>query len=249
MFTKMGAKTLTAMGIAVALGSSVAVAADNKMGRLTSSSGVVLNGFNECWQTVGGSKETFEACGDVQPKVAAVDGDADGDGVKDSMDACPGTPRGVAVDANGCPRDSDGDGVPDYLDKCPGTPSYAKVDADGCEIMDSLSINVTADQFAFDSAELKPAMESTLSDVAAKVKASKGSEMLQVIGHTDSTGPESYNQGLSERRAEAAASYLIGAGVPASQITTMGKGESEPVADNSTREGRSMNRRVEIMTR
>ena len=203
MFVKSGSKTFRAMalpmGVAMVLASSAGVAAESKMGRLTSSSGVVLSGSGECWQSIGGSKELFEACGDVM--AMAAEGDADGDGVPDSADACPGTPAGVAVDAKGCPRDSDGDGVPDYLDKCPGTPSYAKVDADGCEIMDSVSISVTADHFDFDSATLKPAMESALSEVAAKVKASSGSEMLEVIGHTDSTGPEAYNQGLSERRA------------------------------------------------
>jgi OOP family OmpA-OmpF porin len=60
--------------------------------------------------------------------------DADGDGVPDHLDKCPGTPKGVAVDANGCPPDSDGDGVPDYLDKCPDTPAGVKVDAKGCPI-------------------------------------------------------------------------------------------------------------------
>ena len=243
--TKKLATMAAVAGVAMMLATSAS--ADKDMGRVTSSSGVVLSGFGECVQAKGGSMDMFEACGDVKPMAA--DGDADGDGVPDSADACPGTPRGVAVDEKGCPRESDGDGVPDYLDKCPGTPQYAKVDADGCEIMDSVSIRVTADHFDFDSAALKPGMEAALSDVAAKVKASKGNEMLEVIGHTDSTGPEAYNQGLSERRAEAAAQYLIGAGIPASQISTMGKGESEPVGDNSTREGRSMNRRVEVMTR
>jgi OOP family OmpA-OmpF porin len=60
--------------------------------------------------------------------------DDDGDGVPDYLDKCPGTPKGVAVDATGCPVDSDGDGVPDYLDKCPGTPRGAKVDAKGCPV-------------------------------------------------------------------------------------------------------------------
>jgi len=60
--------------------------------------------------------------------------DADGDGVPDHLDKCPDTPKGVAVDADGCPPDSDGDGVPDYLDKCPETPAGVKVDADGCPI-------------------------------------------------------------------------------------------------------------------
>ncbi|MHB1399931.1 MAG: OmpA family protein [Trichloromonadaceae bacterium] len=61
--------------------------------------------------------------------------DSDGDGVPDSLDKCPDTPKGVQVDANGCPLDSDGDGVPDYLDKCPGTPAGTKVDANGCPIV------------------------------------------------------------------------------------------------------------------
>jgi OOP family OmpA-OmpF porin len=60
--------------------------------------------------------------------------DDDGDGVANHLDKCPGTPKGVTVDADGCPVDSDGDGVPDYLDKCPGTPAGVKVNADGCPI-------------------------------------------------------------------------------------------------------------------
>jgi OOP family OmpA-OmpF porin len=60
--------------------------------------------------------------------------DSDGDGVTDDLDKCPGTPKGVKVDARGCPLDSDGDGVPDYLDKCPGTPKGVKVDKAGCPL-------------------------------------------------------------------------------------------------------------------
>jgi OOP family OmpA-OmpF porin len=60
------------------------------------------------------------------------EGDMDGDGVPDSIDRCPDTPPGVAVDARGCPLDSDGDGVYDYLDKCPGTPAGVPVDENGC---------------------------------------------------------------------------------------------------------------------
>jgi len=60
--------------------------------------------------------------------------DSDGDGVPDYLDKCPGTPKGVKVDADGCPIDTDGDGVPDYLDKCPGTPAGVKVDKDGCPL-------------------------------------------------------------------------------------------------------------------
>ena len=62
------------------------------------------------------------------------DGDADGDGVKDSMDKCPNTPPGSTVNAVGCFADTDGDGVFDYLDKCPNTPNVAKVDMSGCPL-------------------------------------------------------------------------------------------------------------------
>jgi OOP family OmpA-OmpF porin len=60
--------------------------------------------------------------------------DADGDGVFDARDACPGTPRGALVDANGCPLDADGDGCPDGIDRCAGTPKGASVDRHGCPV-------------------------------------------------------------------------------------------------------------------
>jgi OOP family OmpA-OmpF porin len=85
-----------------------------------------------------GVPDRLDECPDT-PKGVEVDAvgcpiDSDGDGVPDYLDKCPGTPAGIAVDANGCPIDSDGDGVPDYLDKCPDTPAGVKVDANGCPI-------------------------------------------------------------------------------------------------------------------
>ena len=145
--------------------------------------------------------------------------------------------------------DDDGDGVPNSRDKCPNTRPGAKVDSNGCEIIESVMIRTTTDHFDFDSATLKPKMMSELDTVAAKVKASKGAEMLEVVGHTDSTGPAAYNQGLSERRAQAAADYLVSQGLDAGSMTVKGMGESAPVADNATRDGRAMNRRVEVITK
>jgi OmpA-OmpF porin, OOP family len=68
------------------------------------------------------------------PAAEAKPVDSDGDGVVDTLDRCPGTPAGVAVDSNGCPLDSDKDGVADYLDKCPGTPAGVSVDSKGCPL-------------------------------------------------------------------------------------------------------------------
>jgi len=229
---------LAPVGLIIGLSAGAVQAADKPF--WDSKAGGVTTRYGECWQGVGGTMPANCVEGEM---------DSDGDGVPDSRDRCPNTPKGVAVDEHGCPLDSDGDGVPDYRDKCPGTPKGAKVDADGCEIMADLTIQTTADHFDFDSAELKPAMMSELDDAARQINASKGNEMLEIVGHTDSTGPEAYNQALSERRAQAAADYLAGKGVAASQMTVKGMGEASPAHDNSTREGRSMNRRVELRTK
>ncbi|MET0106876.1 MAG: OmpA family protein [Sedimenticola sp.] len=213
---------------------------------------VVHDGSGDCVLSMGGRNAVAPECGlmlVVEQDPKPVDGDADGDGVLDSRDHCLHTPRGVQVDARGCALDTDGDGVPDYKDKCPGTSPGVKVDMNGCEIIGNITINLVNDEFDFDSARLKPAMKSALDDVVSRVKASTGDEYLVVIGHTDSTGPEVYNQRLSERRARSVADYMVSRGISASRITTQGMGESQPVASNGTRAGRSKNRRAEIRTR
>lgn len=244
MFDNAGKNKIAAMLAPVGLIIGLSASAHAGGSFATSGAGeAVMTGYGDCLNATGGTPG-------IQPCVpmAKSDGDSDGDGVPDSRDRCPNTPKGAAVDADGCPRDSDGDGVPDFKDNCPGTPAGAKVDPKGCQIMGNVTINVTADHFAFDSAEIKPAMADRLDSVAESVAASRGDEMLEIIGHTDSTGPADYNQGLSERRAQAAADYLAGKGIDPASMTIKGMGESAPAADNATREGRSMNRRVEIVT-
>ncbi len=109
-------------------------------------------------------------------------------------------------------------------------------------------IQVTFDSailFGFDSDNLSAQAKTNLSDLAQSLQKYPNTEAV-VVGHTDAVGSDSYNQRLSERRAAAAGNYLISQGVARSRVTTLGRGESEPVASNETEMGRSSNRRVEI---
>ncbi|WP_089791945.1 OmpA family protein [Halomonas korlensis] len=99
--------------------------------------------------------------------------------------------------------------------------------------------------FPFDSAELRPAAESELNQVARTLRESP--EVRVVIeGHTDSIGTAEYNRDLSQRRAESVSSYLQSQGIAGNRLRTVGYGEERPVASNDTDAGRAQNRRVEI---
>ncbi len=100
--------------------------------------------------------------------------------------------------------------------------------------------------FATDSATVRSDLQRDLRTVAGNLQAYPNST-IQVVGHTDDTGSADYNYGLSQRRANAVADVLIGAGVPGSRIQTFGRGEDQPIASNGSAEGRSQNRRVEIV--
>ncbi len=109
-------------------------------------------------------------------------------------------------------------------------------------------IKITFDSgilFGFDSSELTYASKTNIAELAETLKKYEDTEIL-IEGHTDSKGSESYNQELSERRAGSVAGELRSLGVAASRISEVGYGEEMPIADNSTEEGRSQNRRVEV---
>ena len=109
-------------------------------------------------------------------------------------------------------------------------------------------IQVTFDSgllFDFDSDVLREAAKTNLRAMAVSLGKYPDTNLL-ILGHTDQLGTEAYNQGLSERRANAAASYLISQGVSGARLGTKGLGEMEPVASNETEAGRQANRRVEV---
>ena len=107
-------------------------------------------------------------------------------------------------------------------------------------------VTMAADaHFDFDKAVLKADGKARLDDLVGKLKA-VNLEVVIAIGHTDSIGSKAYNQKLSLRRASAVKAYLVSKGIEANRIYTEGKGETQPVADNRTKEGRAKNRRVEI---
>lgn len=136
------------------------------------------------------------------------------------------------------PRDSDGDGVMDDKDQCPGTPLGVKVDERGCWVIAGL-------RFAFDSAKIEPRYYAELNGIAAQLKGARDVS-IRIDGHTDSIGGAAYNQGLSERRANAVRDYLVQQGVPADRLATRGFGLTQPAYSNDTAEGRAGNRRTEL---
>jgi outer membrane protein OmpA-like peptidoglycan-associated protein len=146
----------------------------------------------------------------------------------------------VAAPAPSKCADADNDGVCDNSDRCPNTPAGDRVDRSGC----SCDVSIRT-HFAFDSVELTAEDKVALDRVAARLQ-----ELHFVggtaIGHTDSAGDEAYNQKLSERRAQAVVDYLAAKGVAPGRVTAVGAGETKPIADNSTEEGRAQNRRVTI---
>lgn len=193
----------------------------------------VVDRLDECPGTAQGVRVNERGC----------EIDSDGDGVGDSRDRCPGTPAGAKVDQYGCELDSDGDGVVDSMDKCPNTPAGTPVDASGCELAHDFKLDGV--NFEFDSAKLTGDSIAKLNE-AVKILKRNADDKIELAGHTDSQGSVDYNQGLSERRAQAVADYLVSHGANASNLTVKGYGESHPVADNGTKEGRAANRRVEL---
>jgi outer membrane protein OmpA-like peptidoglycan-associated protein len=143
--------------------------------------------------------------------------------------------------------DSDGDGVPDHLDKCNNTPKGVKVDANGCpEIVNEVRALAKLVLFETNSDKIKTESFVTLDKVASIMKLYPDA-YLTVEGHTDNTGDLNMNVDLSKRRAQSVLNYLANKGVDVSHIKAEGYGPNRPIADNNTAEGSALNRRVALL--
>ncbi|MEN0056288.1 MAG: OmpA family protein, partial [Mucilaginibacter sp.] len=148
-------------------------------------------------------------------------------------------------------KDSDGDGVADQFDKCPGTAAGSVVDGSGCVIVfpkDTVATPTATAysniQFEFDSSVLRtssyPVLDATSADLRSSGKA------VEVDGYASSEGTAAHNIKLSKDRANSVKTYLVNSGVDAKKVKVKGFGETNPIADNSTEEGRVLNRRVQF---
>ena len=181
--------------------------------------------------------------------------DGDGDGVPDHLDKCPDTPWGYPVNDKGCTSkpiistkiqasktdqlDKDNDGVLDPLDKCPQTPQTAVVDEKGCWATPDIL-------FDFDSAKIKPQYYSRLEVIVAVLEKNPGVK-VEIQGNTDNTGPDSYNQMLSEKRARAVKGFLVSKGIEPQRLKAVGFGATQNVASNENNAGRALNRRIDFV--
>lgn len=165
------------------------------------------------------------------PEPVAVVGvaDADGDGVADGQDLCPGTAAGATVDATGCVQEAAAPAA---------APTLETAKAGDTIILEGVN-------FETGRATLTADARTILDGVARKLVA-RPELRVEIGGHTDSRGSDTYNQSLAEQRAQSVQAYLTEQGVGADRLSAVGYGESQPLADNETDEGQERNRRVEL---
>ncbi|NNJ55341.1 MAG: OmpA family protein, partial [Bacteroidia bacterium] len=173
---------------------------------------------------------------------------AGGKGFSYGGDIIPSFRIGFAIPSNGdAEGDADGDGVADSKDKCPGTPKGMVVGDDGCPaIVKEISMLAKNIYFETGSDVIKTESHKSLDKVALILNNNKGAK-LSIEGHTDNVGDDAMNLDLSKRRAASVVKYLTSKGVDASRLSSEGYGETRPVADNATKDGQALNRRVEMI--
>ncbi|MDC0748639.1 OmpA family protein [Polyangium mundeleinium] len=208
-----------------------------------------------------GIPDAKDACVDVpgvadpDPKKNGCPPDKDNDGIPDAKDACPDAPGKAHADPklNGCP-DTDEDKILDPEDACKDVKGVRDPDPtkNGCPpknvIIKPTEIVITEQiQFDLNKATIKPVSNAILDSVARVLKDYPELALVEVQGHTDSTGSAKLNEKLSQARADSVKDALVKRGIDASRLTTKGYGPSVPIAENKTAAGREKNRRVQFV--
>lgn len=198
----------------------------------------LLAGCQQMNDSYSGNKDTYRGAG-IGAVLGAGLGSLTGDGSTErrqraTVGAAIGAVAGAAI---GQYMDSQEGQLRDSLQG-----SGVEVSRQGDNILLNMPSNIT---FAVDSANIQSQFYGTLNDVAS-VLTQYPETQIQVLGHTDSTGSHSYNQGLSERRAWSVSNFLGNKGVSSARLSGVGFGETQPIADNASDYGRAQNRRVEV---
>jgi len=196
-----------------------------------------------------------ETVNDIDDQDGCPETDEDGDGLIGSQDKCPNEAedKDNFQDEDGCPDpDNDGDGVADADDKCPNQAETENgyQDADGCPDEVPVAVakftgTIKGITFKTGSDVITKGSYKTL-NAAAKVLTDYPELRLEIQGHTDNVGDDDKNLDLSQRRAESVKNYLVKKGIDEGRLEAKGYGETTPIADNGTAEGRAQNRRVEF---
>jgi len=177
--------------------------------------------------------------------------------LRQEVEALKGRVTNVETSVSDMKKDSDGDGVADQFDKCPNTPAGTVVDGAGCPIKfptpdttktaamtPAMATPYSNIQFEFDSSVLRTSSYPVLDATSADLRTSK--KTIWVNGYASSEGTAAHNLQLSKDRANSVKTYLVNSGVDGKKVKVKGLGETHPIADNSTEDGRVLNRRVEF---
>ena len=192
------------------------------------------------------------------PKRNGCPPDRDNDGIFDEKDACPDVPGSANKDPqkHGCPPDRDEDGIIDEKDACPDEPGKPSEDpkTNGCPTVTVTKKEIVITKqvrFRFGEARLEsavdPVSDELLTDVRDAILNHPEIEKIEVQGHADNIGTETFNQELSQARAEAVRLWLIKRGIPEDKIEAKGYGATTPIAENDSKKGRQQNRRVQFV--
>jgi outer membrane protein OmpA-like peptidoglycan-associated protein len=196
-----------------------------------------------------GVPDPTDECRDVAGVAPSGCPDGDQDGVLDRDDKCLDV---AGVPPDGCPPDSDGDGFIDSKDKCPQEPENKNgfEDDDGCPDEIPAAVQkftgvIKGIEFETGKANIR-SISKPLLEQASAILNQYPSLKVMIVGHTDNVGKREFNIDLSQKRADSVKAFIISQGISTERILTRGEGPDAPLADNKTRSGRQLNRRIEF---